>query len=127
MVGGYTEDYKAGQGVIARHPYGRGVAWYMGTMPEDGAFAKLLSHICGEAGLTEPLITVPAEHCEAVCREYEGGKLYYVFNFDKEPHRADWKGTLTDYLTGEEHRDGAVIPASGFLILLDRAGRNDRQ
>lgn len=127
MVGRYTEDYKAGQGVIARNPYGKGTAWYMGTMPEEDAFAKLLSHICEEAGLTKPVITVPAQHCEVVCREYEGRKLYYLFNFDKEPHQADWKGTLVDYLTGEEHRDGALIPSDGFLILLEEAGRKEQR
>lgn len=126
IVGRYTEDYKAGQGVIARNPYGKGTAWYMGTMPEEDAFAKLLSHICEEAGLTKPEITVPAQYCEAVCREYEGGKLYYLFNFDKEPHQVDWKGTLVDYLTGEKHQDGALIPTDGFLILLKEAGRNEQ-
>jgi len=117
MVGSYTEDYKAGQGVIARNPYGKGKAWYMGTMPEDDAFSRLLAHICEDAGLTKSEITVPVKYCEVVRREYGGKNLYYIFNFDKEPHQADWNGTLFDYLTGEKYKDGALIPSDGFLIL----------
>ena len=51
MKGVYTEDYKKGQGVISRNAYGKGHAWYMGTMPEKQAFTPLIEEVSREAGL----------------------------------------------------------------------------
>lgn len=116
MMAVYTEDYKAGQGVVSRNHYGAGNAWYMGTMLESEAFTKLLGTVCQEAGLHAGGIRV-TECCEAVRKELDGKALYYVFNFSKEPQQARWKGTLRDVLSGGKYTDGAEIPADGFMVL----------
>ena len=67
----YTEDYKAGAGVISRNSYGAGSAWYMGTMPEEEIFSLLLSAVCRDAGVRKPEVIVPDE-CEVVRRELNG-------------------------------------------------------
>ena len=116
MVGTYLEDYKAGCGVIAKNTYGKGTAWYLGTMPEEKTASQLLAEIVQEAGLTPMKIQVPSG-CEVVRRELDGKKLYYVFNFNAEPVQAVWQGTLRDVLSREAHENGAQVTQDGFLIL----------
>lgn len=116
MKGVYTEDYKKGQGVISRNAYGKGHAWYMGTMPEKQAFTALLEEVSHEAGLRKNGIRV-SDCCEVVRREYEGQGLYYIFNFAAQPQKAEWTGTLRSVLDDTSYTDGAEIPADGFLIL----------
>ena len=116
MVGTYLEDYKAGCGVIAKNTYGKGTAWYLGTMPEEKTASQLLAEIVQEAGLTPMKIQVPSG-CEVVRRELDGKKLYYVFNFNAEPVQAVWQGTLRDVLSREAHENGAKVTQDGFLIL----------
>ena len=116
MVGTYLEDYKAGCGVIAKNAYGKGTAWYLGTMPEENTASKLLAEIAQEAGLTPMKIQVPSG-CEVVRRELDGKKLYYVFNFNAEPVQAVWQGTLRDVLSEVSYENGAQVAQDGFLIL----------
>lgn len=116
MVGTYLEDYKAGCGVIAKNVYGKGTAWYLGTMPEENTASKLLAEIAQEAGLTPMKIQVPSG-CEVVRRELDGKKLYYVFNFNAEPVQAVWQGTLRDVLSEVSYENGAQVAQDGFLIL----------
>lgn len=116
MIGTYLEDYKAGCGVISKNAYGKGTAWYLGTMPQDDLARKLLEQICREAGLTPMKIQAP-RICEVVRRELEGRALYYVFNFGANPVTVRWQGTLRDVLSGEYLRDGGEVPGDGFLIL----------
>lgn len=112
----YTQDYKAGSGVISQNPYGSGSAWYMGTMPEEEIFTALLDEVCREAGVRRTEIAAPPE-CEVVRRELDGKAIYYLFNFSARKCRASWSGTLTDALTGERYTGGADIPADGFIVL----------
>ena len=80
MAGVYADSYKAGRGVISRHPYGKGTAWYIGTEIEEPAMQKLLSDICKEAETNRFPFAVP-EKVEAVQRSL-GGKHYdYLTNF----------------------------------------------
>lgn len=112
----YTEDYKAGAGVISRNSYGAGSAWYMGTMPEEEIFSLLLSAVCRDAGVRKPEVIVPDE-CEVVRRELNGKAIYYLFNFGTKPRQASWNGTLTDVLAGQNYTGGVEIPADGFMVL----------
>jgi beta-galactosidase len=69
----------AGIPAIVRNDYGAGVAWYVATLPESWALARLLDAACAQAGVRPVLDGLP-DAVEAVRR----GDLLFLLNHDDE-------------------------------------------
>ena len=107
-VAAFTEGEPAGHPAVLRHRSGRGVAWYVATLPEQDALAELTARALADAGVTGVLPDVPPG-VEAVRR----GPALFLLNHGDDaadvpiPHRAE------DLLTG--------TTAEGRITLAPRA------
>jgi beta-galactosidase len=89
----YTSGPLAGIPAVLRHAYGRGVAWYVATLPEPAALARLLAAACADAG-AEPVLPDLPPGVEAVRR---GDKVFMLDhrNLTVEIRPADTSATET--------------------------------
>ena len=75
----YTNGPLAGIPAILRNEYGEGTAWYVATLPEPIALARLLSAVCGQADVQPVLPDLPPG-VEAVRR----GEKIFLLNHNDE-------------------------------------------
>ena len=116
MAGVYADSYKAGRGVISRHPYGKGTSWYIGTEIEESAMQKLLSDICKEAGTNHFPFAVP-EKVEAVQRSLNGKHYDYLTNFTLQAVDIPVPGMYTDLVSGKPVAKTLHLEPWGFAML----------
>jgi beta-galactosidase len=76
----FSDGFAAGGPAITRRGEGIGVAWYLGTLPDEKLFDLLVDRWAAEAGV-EPLLTVPTAGVEAVQR----GDTVVVVNHTPAP------------------------------------------
>ena len=103
--------------VVLRNAYGRGVAWYVATRPDEAAMARLLGCACAEAGVAPALPGLP-RGVEAVRR----GGVLFLLNHTEEPVEVAAGGPCVDLLTGEA-LDGPVQLDGFGVAALRPAGR----
>lgn len=89
---------------------GSGAAWYVATLPEPAALARLVSRIVDEIGIDVPAPVAYGEHVEVVRR----GGLTFVINHGADPAKLGMEGT--DALTGAAASD-LEIPSQGVAIV----------
>ena len=116
MIGRYTEDYKNGHGVIARHEYGKGVAYYLGTNLPKEALSGLLNTICSENNIIKHPFTV-TEEIEVVRRNTDGKALYYLFNFSGKKQTISFQDKLIDCIEDKVYESEIVIGPNGLAVL----------
>lgn len=85
-LGVYESDFYAGEPCVTENSFGRGKAYYLGSMPEEAFLKELYEKICKERGVFPVLYTEPG--IEAACRENENGKFYFVLNHTADRKRA---------------------------------------
>ncbi len=83
VVHAYAAGPVAGRPAVTRRSVGDGVAWYVGTLPDDGTLGALLDRVTAEAGVT-PAAQVPAG-VEVTRRRSEAGSWLFVLNHTSEP------------------------------------------
>lgn len=116
MIGTYTEGYKTGQGVIASHQYGKGIAYYMGTeLPEEG-LKNLLETICKENKIKKHPFN-PIQGVEVVRRSLDGKELYYLFNFTQKDQEISFQDELIDCVEDKVCKDQIVLEPNGIAVL----------
>lgn len=89
---------------------GSGPAWYVATLPEPAALARLVSRIVEEAGIELPAPVADGEHVEVVRR----GGLTFVINHGADDAELRIEGT--DVLTGAA-ASGLQLPSQGVAIV----------
>ena len=116
-VGTYTSTYKKGSMIISENPYGKGCCYYLGTGIGDEAMQRLLAYICDKAMVEKDAFMLP-EKVSCAKREYNGKKLYYIFNFAQEEQQVSLNGSYTDVLTGVSFSEITMEP-NGYAVLLE--------
>ena len=79
----YADGPLAGRPAAARREVGAGVAWYLGTLPDDETLGGLLGRVVAEAGV-EPAADVP-RGVEVVRRRSDSGSWLFVLNHTGAP------------------------------------------
>lgn len=118
MIGVYTDTYKAGCGVISENSFGKGKAYYIGTGLEKDVFRRLLEQISEKAGVEKIPFTIP-ERVEAVCRVYQGKRIYYLINFTQSAVDVAVPGNYRELVTGREIEGIVHMEAQGFAMLME--------
>jgi len=116
LLGTYTEDYKANQGVISKNKFQKGFAYYLGTDLEDNVMSAFLEDICKEHHIFENPIHGNAK-IEVVRRIYEGRELYFVFNFTGMDSQVSFEGEMEDCLSKKICKGSCDIEKNGFRLL----------
>jgi beta-galactosidase len=111
----YEEDFHAGLPAVARHRFGEGTSYYLGTRPEESYMVALLDRACTQAGVTATL-TAPAG-VEVVRREGGGRSFLFALNHRSKPTELRLPGTARDLLTGEDWEGRLVLQPLGVAVL----------
>ncbi len=118
MIGNYVESYKAGTGIISRHAYGKGTAYYLGAGIGKEAMDALFDRICAEQGLSEnPFPNM--EGVQVVRRIWEGKALYYILNYSREEKAIPLQQPYMDCISDKTVEGMIQIPSIGYAVLLE--------
>jgi beta-galactosidase len=107
----YAEGHLSGLAAATRHPYGRGEAFYLGTLPDRTTLRELVAQACGRAGIEFRTDLPPG--VEAVAR---GDYLFLISHLD-DPVELDLGGKRRDLLTSDVVGPSAVLGPRGVLVL----------
>ena len=107
----YAAGHLAGRAAVTRHPYGRGEAFYLGTLPDRVTLRVLVERACRRAGV-EFRTDLPAG-VEAVRR---GDYLFLISHLDR-PVELDLGGKSLDLLTSGIVGPAVVLGPRTVLVL----------
>ncbi|WP_406173753.1 beta-galactosidase [Streptomyces canus] len=103
----------AGHPAVTRHRHGDGIAWYVGTHPDQDTLAALLDRIRQEAGVT-PEHDAPAG-IEVVRRR--GTEADYLFLIDHTGKGAEAPAEGVELLTGTPVTGTVTVPPGGVAVV----------
>ena len=113
----YADGHLAGQAAATRHPYGRGEAFYLGTLPDRATLRSLVRQACRRAGVEFRTDVPPG--VEEVRR---GDYLFVISHLDR-PVELDLGRESLDLLTSDIVGPAVVLGPRGVLVLgAHRAG-----
>ncbi len=110
----YAEGYLADQAAATRHSYGRGEAFYLGTLPDRATLRVLVEQACRYAGVDFRTDLPPG--VETVRR---GDHLFVISHLDR-PVELDLGGKSLDLLTSDIVGPAVVLGPRGVLVLTTR-------
>jgi len=90
VVTTYVDGPLTGRPAVTRRALGGGVAWYLGTLPDDASLLALLDRVVAEAGV-EPA-AVPPAGVEVVRRRSAGASWLFVLNHTDEARELEVSG-----------------------------------
>jgi beta-galactosidase len=116
-LGEYVEDYKAGQAMLSKNSYGKGIAYYLGTSISDEAMETLLGTVCDDSNISKNSIK-PIDGVEVVRRYLDGKEVYFVFNFASKDITLNIDGEFEDYISKAVCKDSIEIKRNGYVVLV---------
>ncbi len=112
-VASYSDGPLAGGPAITRHDVGEGVAWYLGTRPDDDGLRGLTRQIANDAGV-EPVLRGLPDGVEATRRRGVHGSYVFVINHTDDDVAVDLAGT--ELLSGAS-ADRHVVTAGAVAVI----------
>jgi beta-galactosidase len=110
----YADGHLVGQAAATRHPYGRGEAFYLGTLPDRATLRGLVEQACRRAGVEFRTDVPPG--VEVVRR---GDYLFVISHLDR-PVELDLGGKSLDLLTSDIVGPAVTLGPRGVLVLTAR-------
>lgn len=107
----YAEGRLVGQAAVTRHAYGRGAAFYLGTLPDRATLRGVIERACRRAGVEFRTDLPPG--VEAVRR---GDYLFLISHLDR-PVEVDLGGKSLDVLTSAVVGPAVALGPRGVVVL----------
>ena len=120
----YTESFYAGTPAVTRNVFGRGVAYYLGTRPEERYTELLLQTVCEQAGVAPTLQAPPG--VDAVRRKTEDVSFLFLLNHNEEAVEVRLPEPGRDLLTGKDHDSKLMLDPLGVAVLREASGQTAR-
>lgn len=79
----FSDTYRKGKAIFTKNTYGKGTAYYMGTMPDDCTFRAFLESVTDECSIEKVPFSFP-ECCTVVTRTNGSQTYYFILNYGKE-------------------------------------------
>lgn len=113
----YGKDFYEGEPCITVNSFGKGQAYYIGTIPEDDFLGELVEKVCTESGITG---SYPAsEQMEVTCRKKDNMSVIFAINHDGIDGWVDFGTDVAkDLLNGEEVTGKCKVEAKDVRIFL---------
>jgi beta-galactosidase len=111
----YTEDFYADTPAVTRNAFGEGVAYYLGTRPEQRYTKSLLQRVYEEAGV-RPTADVPPG-VDAVRRRTEDASFLFLLNHNQEAVEVRLPNPGRDLLAATEHDLQLILDPLEVAIL----------
>jgi beta-galactosidase len=116
VLGVYGGDFYKGIPCMTRNSYGKGVAYYIGTQPEEELLKGVVEIILKERDI-KPLFKASV-NVEITCRVTEDREVVFVINHNNEVATVDLgEDKFYDYITKETLTGVTEIGASDVLVL----------
>ncbi len=100
-LGEYASEYVSGKSFFTQNCYGKGKAYYVGTIPDDKILDKMMNMVVKNANLSKNPITVVKGKVEISKRAGKSGVLYFLLNFDDEDSTVSVNVQTVDLFTGK--------------------------
>lgn len=121
-VARYMRDFYAGQPAISVNDYGRGRAWYVGTVPEERFFRHFLGSVVD--GLRLRRAAQLPKGVEAACREDERGRIIVLTNLTPQKQTVELADPCEDLFERKIVTESITMEPFGVSVL--RTRRSDR-
>lgn len=108
----FTSGRRTGHPALTRRAAGRGIARYLGTVPDEAGAQAVVDRLLADAGV-EPIVGGLPEHVEAARR----GGLVTVINHGGDPVDVNVSGI--DAVSGD-HVEGVRLGAYDWALVLER-------
>jgi len=116
IVAVFEEDYYAGGPAITQNIFGKGTAWYVGTVPDKNGMEWLVEHVCESTGVQSVLANVPAG-VELLQRVNGKSSFLFVLNHSGEKVNVSIERHGRDLLTGTEINGSVALEPSGIAVI----------
>lgn len=112
----FEQDYFAGGAAITHNTFGKGNAFYVGTVPDGNGMAWLLEQACQTADVKPLAAYVPAG--VEILQRANGDKSWlFVLNHSAEKVIVPLARSVTDLLTGAQVNGSVTLEPTGVAIL----------
>jgi beta-galactosidase len=117
VIAGYPDQWHMKPfAAVTRNDYGKGKAWYVGTVAkEEGFYDDLIRRLLEDAGI-KPVVHPPLG-VEASLRQGQGRKLLFLLNHTDEPKTVPVPQGRPELLTGVKTTDSLTIDRFGVAVL----------
>ena len=112
----FKADYYADYPAITKNKYGKGTAYYVGTISDDNFYSDYLLEICAEYGI-KPVIECD-EEVEVTERSNEKGSYIFVLNHSEAEKQIKTPDLMTDILSGKEYKAGEKITLNAKDVMI---------
>ncbi len=116
ILASYRHPYWGQYAALTRNRYGRGQAWYLGTMLPCEALKPYLRRAARDAGLEPPPCEFPLILRTGVDRE--GRTLRYLFHYASRPAALPSPWRAENLLTGASYAPGEPIPLDDWGVAI---------
>lgn len=108
----YQEEGLEAYSAITVNDFGKGRAYYVGTIPEDRLAQELMDQVLNDAGISP--FEIP-EQVEVSIRSKQGVDYVFVLNHTSQPQAIGVSGK--NLLTGKQVEQGFSLEANGVAVL----------
>jgi beta-galactosidase len=115
-LGTFEQDYYAGGPAITRNQFGKGTAFYVGTVPEPNGMTWLLEQVCGTADVKPVASNVPAD-VELLQRTNGNTSWLFILNHSTDKVTVPLEHSGLDLLTGVEVSGSMELEPAGVAII----------
>jgi beta-galactosidase len=112
----FEQDYYAGSPAITHNTFGKGNAFYVGTVPDGNGMEWLIQYVCKTADVQPVSANVPAG-VEILRRVSEKSTFLFVLNHSGETMNVPIEEYARDLLTDMEINGSLELEPSGVAIL----------
>lgn len=112
----YEQDYYAGSPAITHNKFGKGNAFYVGTVPDRHGMDWLVEHLCRVAGV-QPAVTNGPADVEILRRANEKSSFLFVLNHSGEKVSVPVDRDGCDLLTALDIRGSIELDPFGVAVI----------
>ena len=116
IVAVFEEDYYAGSPAITQNIFGKGTAWYVGTVPDKNGMEWFMERVCESAGVQSVLANVPAD-VELLQRVNGKSSFLFMLNHSNKKLNFPIETQGLDLLTGTEVHGLVELEPSGVAVI----------
>jgi len=116
IIAVFEEDYYAGSPAITQNIFGKGTAWYVGTVPDQNGMEWLMEHICETSGIQSVAPNAPAG-VELLTRVNGNSSWLFVLNHSGKKVEVLLGEHGRDLLTGEQVNSSIELGPTGVAII----------
>ena len=107
----FEDDYYAGYPVLTKNTYGKGTAYYVGTISDNAFYSDYLWDICVEHGI-KPVLECD-EDLEVTERSSEKGRYLFVLNHSDAEKQIKAPESMKDIISGTGYVAGDMVNLKG--------------